>query len=199
MAIELNTWIPLAASYITIGLALPYVFRFFTFIIYSRFRKGVLEGIWHSYNFSTQDDKIIFRHEQWKIKRDWQNRLTIKTRDPNNSMLEYKGTISEERDGDYLLFLLRGIRVKRVVQMRFYGIVPSGQDMAFGLAMGVNFDHDHKPHCVVRIMSRKELTSEEATKLIQSKTFTSEYGILGIKEYPVSKEKMVVEPVAEIC
>lgn len=64
--------------------------------------------------------------------------------------------------------------------MRFFNIIPTGQDIAYGLAMGVDFDN--KPQCLVRIISRKELTEEEAKEVLLSKTIIREPGIIGISE-----------------
>ena len=79
---------------------------------------------------------------------------------------------------NYLLILLKGVRHKEEVQMRFFDIIPTGQDIAFGLSMGVDFDN--KPQCIVRIMSRKKLTDEEARAILLSKTMIKEPGILCI-------------------
>lgn len=60
------------------------------------------------------------------------------------------------------------MRHEEQVQMRFFDIIPTGQDIAFGLVMGVDFDNE--PQSLVRIMSRREFSDEEAEKLLLSKT-----------------------------
>jgi hypothetical protein len=173
---ELEKWIAIITSAISIGYALPYITKFVQFAAGFLFRKELLEGTWHAYHFTRMRDEIILRHEKWTIKRDPLNRLIIETQDPKNPDLKYKGFISTERN--YLLILLKGVRHKEEVQMRFFDIIPTGQDMVFGLLMGVDFDN--RPECLVRIMGRKELTDEEAKELLRHKTIVREPGILSI-------------------
>ncbi len=175
---ELERWIAIIAGVITIGYALPYIAKFVQFIVGLPFRKEILTGIWHAYHFTRMRNNTFLRYEKWVIKRDLLNRLVIETEDPKNPDLKYKGVISTERN--YLLILLKGVRHKEEVQMRFFDIIPTGQDIAFGLVMGVDFDN--KPQCLVRIMSRKKLTDEEAREIILSKTVVREPGIIGISE-----------------
>lgn len=173
---ELQRWIAIIASAISIGYALPYITKFVQFIVGFLFRKELLEGTWHAYHFTRMNDKAFLRYEKWTIKRNLLNRLIIETEDPKNPDLKYKGVISTERN--YLLILVKGVRHKEEGQMRFFDIIPTGQDMVFGLLMGVDFDN--KPQCLVRIISRKELTDEEAKEIIRRKTIVREPGILGI-------------------
>jgi hypothetical protein len=159
-------WIGILAALITIWIIPATIYRFFQSVFSSTFRKGLLEGTWYAYHFTRMYGKLILRQEQWKIKRNLQNRLIIETSDPKNSNLKYKGTVSEGRD--FIYILLYGIKHEEKVQMQFPNIIPTGQDMAVGLAMGVDFDH--KQQCLVRIMSRKKLLNEEAQKILQSNT-----------------------------
>ena len=176
--IGLKEWIVIIIGAV-IGYILPYLFKFIPYILCFAFRKELLEGIWHAYHFSRMHGgKTLFRYERWKIKRDVLNRLVITTKDPKNPDLKYKGIISVEKN--YLLILLKGVKHEEEVQMRFSNIIPTGQDIAYGLAMGVDFDN--KPQCLVRIMSRKELTEEEAKEVLLSKTIIREPGIIGISE-----------------
>lgn len=173
---EIEGWVTIVASAITIGYALPYIVKFIQFIVSLLFRKELLQGTWHAYHFTQMHGKTFLRYERWMIKRDLLNRLIITTEDPTNPDLKYKGVISVERN--YLLILLKGVRHREEVQMRFFDIIPTGQDIAFGLAMGVDFDN--KPQCLVRIMSRKELTKKEAEEILSSKTIIRDPGIIGI-------------------
>jgi hypothetical protein len=76
MAIEFNSWISLAAShittaasYITVALALPYVYRFSTFLIFSKSHKGVFNGTWYSYHYTRKGTEIIFKNMQFEFKK----------------------------------------------------------------------------------------------------------------------------------
>lgn len=150
-----------------LGCGIPHIVKFFQFLIGLLVRKEILAGTWHAYHFTRMHGgKSFLRYESWRIRRNLQNQLVIKTDDPTNPDLKYKGTISVERN--YLLILLKGVKHKEEVQMRFFDVIPTGQDIAFGLAMGVDFDNE--PICVVRIMSRKKLSDEEATRILTSKT-----------------------------
>ena len=175
---ELERWIAIVASFITISYVVPYITKIVLFIVSFPFRKELLKGTWHAYHFTRMHGKTFLRYEKWTIKRNLLNRLIIKTLDPKNPDLKYKGVISEERN--YLLILLKGVRHKEEIQMRFFNVIPTGQDMAFGLAMGVDFAN--KPQCLVQIMSRKKLTDEEAGEILRSKTIIEEPGIIGISE-----------------
>lgn len=161
---------------IVIGLAIPYLVGFINFAVRSPFRRDLLLGTWHAYHFTLIRGESILRYEHWTINRNLLNRLVITTDDPERPNLKYKGTISVERN--YLLVQLRGAIYPEEVQMRFFDIIPTGQDIAFGLAMGIDFDH--RPQCVVRMMSRKELTEEDARGMLLSKTTIGEQGTLGI-------------------
>jgi len=174
---EIKEWIVVIISAI-IGYVLPYILKFIRYILNLPFRKELLEGTWHAYHFTRMQSKTLCRYEKWRIKRDILNRLIITTEDPQNPDLIYKGIISVERN--YLLILLRGCKHKEELQMRFFDIIPTGQDIAYGLAMGVDFNN--KPQCLVRIMSRKELTEEEAKEILLAKTTIIEPGIIGISE-----------------
>ncbi|KCZ71289.1 hypothetical protein ANME2D_02491 [Candidatus Methanoperedens nitroreducens] len=167
------------SSIITIIVSLPLIVGFTQSMIYRLLRKkGRYEGIWHAYHFTSMHGKTLLRHEVWVIKRNIVNKLIITTKDPKNPDLEYKGVISKERN--YLLILLKGGHDEEV-QMRFFDIIPTGQDIAFGLAMGVDFDN--KPQCLIRIMSRKEFTDEEARDLLLSKTkIKNPPGIISIND-----------------
>jgi uncharacterized membrane protein (Fun14 family) len=175
---ELERWFAIIASAIIIGYALPYITKFVQFIVGFPFRKESLEGTWHAYHFTRMHNETFLRYEKWTIKRNLLNRLIIETEDPKNPDLKYKGVISAERN--YLLILLKGVKHKEEVQMRFFDIIPTGQDIAFGLAMGVDFAN--KPQCLIRIMSRKKLIDEEAREILQSKTMIKEPGIISISE-----------------
>ncbi len=185
---EYNSWITVIFIIIAsaiLGYALPYIIKFIQFIVLLPFRRELLEGTWHAYHFTRMHGKPITRYERWKIKRNWLNRLVIRTEDPRNPDLKYQGVISVERN--YLLILLKGGRHKEEVQMRFFDIIPTGQDVAFGLAMGVDFEN--KPQCFVRILSRKELTEEDARKILLAKTILKDPGILGISEQNTNAQK----------
>ena len=121
---ELERWIAIIASAITIGYALPYITKFVQFIVGFPFRKELLEGTWHTYLFTRMRDMTFLRYEKWTIKRNLLNRLIIETEDPKKPDLKYKGVISVERN--YLLILLKGVRHKEEVQMRFFDIIPTG-------------------------------------------------------------------------
>lgn len=163
-----------------VGYVIPYTILFFQFVV-NRFifrKKELLEGTWHVYHFTRMRMETVLRHEKWVIKRNLLNKLIVKTEDPKNPDLKYEGIISTERN--YLLILLKGVRHKEEGQMRFFDIIPTGQDMAFGLTMGVDFDNE--PQCIVRVMSRKELDEEEARKILRTKTIMKDNVILGISK-----------------
>jgi len=128
--------------------------------------KQLFEGTWHSYHFTWMRGRRILRYDRLEVKRNIFNKLVVKMSDPKNPDLKYKGTMSKERN--YILLLLRGIRHEEQVQMRFFDIIPTGQDMAFGIVTGVDFDNE--PQSFVKVMSRRELSDAEATELLLSKT-----------------------------
>jgi hypothetical protein len=187
-------WLSTLASLITIWFVLQKVWLFFKFVVFSMFRRGILEGTWHSYHFTRMGNKTILRYEEWKIRRDWQNRLSIKTNDPNDPLLKYRGFISKEKN--HLIIILKGLEHEEEVQMRFSSIIPTGKDISYGLAMGVDFNG--KPQCLVRIMSREKLTNENARRLLESKTSLKSHGILGIREECESLEESMNETVPMI-
>ncbi len=178
---EIDKAIAIVASAITIVYALPYVIKFIQFLGNSLFRKEFLTGIWHAYHFTRLHGKILLRHERWTIKRNILNRLIIRTQDLKNRDLKYKGVILVQRN--YLLISLKGIKHKEVVQMRFFDIIPTGQDVIFGLVMGIDFDN--KPQCFVRFMGRREFADEEARKLLLFKTTVKDNAILSISEQDI--------------
>ena len=161
-----------------IGYTLPYLIKLICYIVSLLFGKELLGGTWHVYHFTRMRGTTYLRYEKWRVKRNILNKLIITTEDSKNPDLKYKGVISVERN--YLLILLKGIKHKEEVQMRFFDTIPTGQDIAYGLAMGVDFEN--KPQCLVRIMSRKELTEEEAKEFLLSRTKIREPGIIGISE-----------------
>lgn len=160
-----------------LGYALPYIIKFIQFIWSFVSRKELLEGDWHVYHFTREQGKTFTRYEKWMIKRNFLNQLIVTTEDPRRPDLKYKGDISVEKN--YLLIRLNGVMHPEKVQMRFFDIIPTEQDIAYGLAMGVDFDN--KPQCLVRIMSREELSEEKAREILSSKTKYTRPGIIGIK------------------
>jgi uncharacterized membrane protein (Fun14 family) len=174
---ELSGWIGSIVGAI-IGYALPYIIKVFYYIVNLPFRKELLEGTWHAYHFTRKQATTLLRYEKWRIRRNILNKLIITTEDPTIPDLKYKGVISVERN--YLLILLKGVKHKEELQMRFFGIIPTGRDITHGLAMGVDFDN--KLQCVVRIMSREELDEEKAKKILSSKIIMRAPGIIGISE-----------------
>ena len=173
---SIGRYIGIVAGLITIAYIFPSAFRFI-FAIYSMFRKGVIEGIWHSYHYTRKNGQLILRYEEWKIYRDLQNRICIKTNDPEDPLLKYKGYIYGVEN--HLLFTLKGIFHEEEVHMRFQKIIPTGQDMSIGIAMGVDFHG--RPQCLLRIMSRRRLSDDEARKILDHKTMMKN-GILSIRE-----------------
>ena|SRR5271157_3953698 len=170
--------IEIIAGLITIAYVFPSAFGFFKFIVSFLFRKGILEGTWHAYHYTRKNGDLILRYEEWKIKRNWQNRLSIKTSDPKDPQLKYKGFISKEQN--HLLIALSAVGThEEEVQMRFPNIIPTGRDISIGLAMGVDFQH--KPQCLLRIMSREKLSDDEARRILDTKTMMKD-GILSICE-----------------
>ena len=161
-----------------LGYILPYVIKFVKSIVNLIFRKELLKGTWYAYHFTLSDNKVFIRYEKWTIKRDWLNRLIIKTEDPKNHDLKYEGVILVDKN--YLLILLKGVKHEEEIQMRFFNIIPTGQDMTLGLAMGIDFNG--KPQCLVRIMSRKKLTNKKASEILRSKTIINDQVIMGISE-----------------
>ncbi len=150
-----------------LGWSISYILKFLQFFIGHFFRKEILTGTWHSYHYSRiHGGKRVLRYDKWEIRRNLLNKLRIKSETPAIPDLKYKGTISWERN--YLLVSITGESHKERAQMRFFDIIPTGQDIAFGLALAVDFDN--QPLCVVKIMSRKKLSKKEATKLLDAKT-----------------------------
>lgn len=129
-------------------------------------KKGMaMEGVWHAYHFTRKGDKMILKNEQWKIEKNWRNRLIIETSDPENSLLKYKGYISRSQNN--LFISLKGVLHEDEVQMRFPNITAC-QDISLGITMGVDFNGN--PQSVVEIISRKELEREEVEKILRSRT-----------------------------
>lgn len=172
-----ENWIPTIAGAV-LGYALPYTAKFIQFIVGLPFRKELLEGTWHAYHFTRMHGVTIVRYEKWEIRRNLLNKLIIRAEDPKISDLKYRGFISVERN--YLLVSLKGVKHKEEVQMRFFDTIPTGQDIAFGLAMGVDFDNKPKAH--IQIMSRRQLSNKEAREILQSKTILKDNVIMGISE-----------------
>lgn len=171
------TWLAVVAVAISIAYSLPHVVNYIRFILRLLSRKELLVGTWHAYHFTRMRGEVVLRYERWEIKRNGSNKLIVRTEDPENP-IRYKGVISLERN--YLLVILKGEEHQEEVQMRFFDIIPTGQDMAFGLAMGVDFDN--RPQCVLRIISRRRLTNQEARQILLSKTIVRDPGIIGIAE-----------------
>lgn len=130
-------------------------------------KNGAFEGIWHEYNYSTMNGVAIFRHELWKIDINSQNqrRITTKTVSPMISDLKYEGFIEDK--GNCLLSTLKGVSHEEYYQVRFPKIIPTGNDVIFVPAIGENFDHNVRFY--VLLLSRKELTDEEAREMLRSK------------------------------
>ena len=61
--------------------------------------------------------------------------------------------------------------------MRFNDLIPSSQNLSYGLFLGVDFENN--PQSLVRLMSRKKLSEDEAQRLIREKTKLYNDVILG--------------------
>lgn len=160
-----------------VGYIFPYIVGFGRFVLNLAFGKQLLEGTWHAYHYTWMHGKRVLRYERWEIKRNALNKLVVKTADPKNPDLKYEGIISKERN--YLVILLRGVKHEEEVQMRLFDIIPTGQDLAFGLVMGVDFDN--QPQAFVRVISRRELANKEAEDLLSSKTMVKDNVTLSIR------------------
>ena len=68
-------------------------------------------------------------------------------------------------------------RFDETVPMQFPNLIPTDNDLIIGLAMGLDFDKNQQ--CLLRIMSRKKLSFEDAEKILQSRTVSKD-GILSI-------------------
>ncbi|MEW6096148.1 MAG: hypothetical protein AB1567_06445 [bacterium] len=162
---EWSNWLLPTIAGAVIGYILPYLIRFVTFVVTFPFRKKLLEGMWHTYHFTRMHGETILRYEQWIIKRNLMNKLELTTYDPNNPNLKYKGTIEVEKN--YLIITLRGIKHKERTHLRLFDIIPTGQDRIIGLFMGVDFNN--YPLSAMCLVSRNELTNEEASNILLSR------------------------------
>ena len=169
-----------------VGYAIPYFNSIIKFIVGKSFRKEPIEGTWHTYHFTRMYGHIYLRYDKWIIKRNLLNTLTVKTDDPKNPDLKYEGFISVERN--YFLVNISGVKHKEEAQFRFFDFIPTGQDIVYGLCLGVDFDN--KPKAEVWIMSRRKLSDEEANKILRSITIIRDNLIIGIREGDISDEKL---------
>jgi hypothetical protein len=141
-------------------------------------KNELLVGNWHEYHYSMdQGAKKIIRHDLWQIERNWKNQLTIttKTISPDIPDLKYKGIIEEIKG--CLLANVSGIDHDEVFQVRFPKLIPNSEGIMVLTVVGEDFNY--KVRFFLNLLSRKELTFEEATKLLQSNAVTNDYvGVL---------------------
>jgi hypothetical protein len=142
----------------------------------SVFQKSLLEGKWYAYHKTRMHGVLLIREEEWTINRNLQNELVIQTNDPKIPNLRYKGSVLEGKE-HFTITLWSNKLFNEIVTMQFPNIIPTDNDMVTGLAMGLDFESNQQ--CLLRIMSRKRLSFEQAEKILQSETVTKD-GILSI-------------------
>lgn len=160
-----------------VGYAIPDIISIIKFIIGKPFRKEPIEGTWHTYHFTQRNKRIHLKYIGWTIKRNLLNVLKVNTYDPIHD-LKYEGTISVERN--YFLINMSGIKHKEKAQFRFYDFIPTGENIVFGLCLGI--DYDTKLKSELWIMSRKKLSNDKAGEILRSNTRIIDNLIIGLRE-----------------
>ena len=148
---------------IALGALLPRLGKM-VFFLFKWFKKDYLSGTWHKYHLSYMQGKPELIETTWLIQRGLLNPYKITYTYAGTTLL-YRGAMRIEKD--QMLFVLKASSHQETVIYRTNNPIPTASKFIYGIWM--SYDHDIKIASGATLMSKKQMSKDEAFKEIQSK------------------------------
>jgi hypothetical protein len=156
--------------------ALGYPFR--------RLKKSPLERLWYEYHFSYLGGRLVLRQAKLKVRKGILSRYVV-TFDHERSEavqpggpfgakeLSYKGSLKYEHD--HILLALDGVSHEESLSYRFINKIPSNDSVLPGIWM--SYDHDLNPASGTAILSKDQLSPDDAISTLRKWTISGQGGL----------------------
>ncbi len=157
-----------------IGALLPYISFLARFAI-NHFRHHFLLGDWHSYFYSIEKGKVVFKDDSWSVRRGVRSQYVISTSSSSGVFHNYKGTFSELAGVLYVSLI--GAQHGTRVELVFPFVSPPSERRLIGL--GLTLDYDSKAVACCCVISASPLTEKQIYELVAPK-LRGDKTVLGI-------------------
>ncbi len=157
------TWIQTILG-VLVGWQLPNIYQFLKYWLYLRWKQHILEGDWHCYHYSGENNICVFRHEIWSITRSPLGGLVICTADHERPKLIYTAKVKYEKG--YLLLDFNGVNHPEEWQARLNELIPGNNSQMRGLMVAVDFDRNS--YSTPLIVAESELPHEEVKGILRN-------------------------------
>lgn len=135
-----------------------------------RRRRSFLLGDWHGYHATFYAGQPVIVHDTFRVRRGVRGALIVSA-EQNDGLapsLTYSGEVRLE---GHIVFVLSAKSHEETLVLRFVEPIPSNPTPMVGLWLSQ--DHDRNPACGTIALTRAELSSTEAAKLLESRSTTA--------------------------
>ena len=139
-----------------------------------RLKPHIFHGKWYSYHFSFLGERLVLRYGIFNVRTGIRHRYSVtrlssggRPSEPYKlpkPILKYRGRVYNERD--HVVMSIAATTHVETAMYRFLGRIPSNTTVIPGLWM--SYDHDTNPTAGVAIISREQLSDDEAKEWLRS-------------------------------